>query len=99
MSTNTAAITPFWQRLREIMLYPSKPAAVVTVVMLGVLRLLALSPGPAGTLLGLVVFRGGGPVPGEQRQCIVRAGLDQRRHALDLRRAAVLLHRPLRHHR
>jgi len=58
MSTNTAAITPFWQRLREIMLYPSKPAAVVTVVMLGVLRLLALIPGPAGTLLGLLIWVG-----------------------------------------
>jgi hypothetical protein len=58
MSTNTAAITPFWQRLREIMLYPSKPAALMTVVGLGVLRLFALFPGLPGLIFGLLIWVG-----------------------------------------
>ena len=58
MSTNTAAITPFWQRLREIMLYPSRPAALMTVIVLAVLRLIAMLPGLFGILISLLLWVG-----------------------------------------
>ena len=58
MSTNTAAITPFWQRLREIMLYPSRPAALLTVIVLAVLRLIAMLPGLFGIVISLLLWVG-----------------------------------------
>lgn len=57
MNTSTAAITPFWERLREITLYPSKPAALMTVVLLAALRLLGFLPGVGG-LVNLAISVG-----------------------------------------
>ena len=55
MNTSSPAITPFWQRLREITLYPSRPAALMTVVLLALLRLLAFLPG-VGWIVGLAIW-------------------------------------------
>lgn len=55
--TTTTAITPFWERLREITLYPAKPAALMTVVLLAVLRLLGFVPG-VGWILDLLIWVG-----------------------------------------
>lgn len=48
-------IVPFWQRLSEITLYPAKPAAMITIGVLALARLLGLLPGLAGWLLDLLV--------------------------------------------
>lgn len=48
-------IVPFWQRLSEITLYPAKPAALITIGVLALARLLGLLPGFAGWLLDLLV--------------------------------------------
>lgn len=48
-------IVPFWQRLNEITLYPAKPAALITIGVLALARLLGLLPGFAGWLLDLLV--------------------------------------------
>lgn len=48
-------IVPFWQRLSEISLYPAKPAAMITIGVLALARLLGLLPGLAGWLLDLLV--------------------------------------------
>lgn len=48
-------IVPFWQRLREITLYPAKPAAMITIGVLAVAKLLGLLPGLVGWVLDLIV--------------------------------------------
>lgn len=48
-------IVPFWQRLNEITLYPAKPAAMITIGVLALARLLGLLPGLVGWLLDLLV--------------------------------------------
>ncbi len=57
MNTISADITPFWHRLREISLYPGKPAAAATVVLLAFLRLLMFVPG-VGWFLNLLIWVG-----------------------------------------
>jgi hypothetical protein len=48
-------IVPFWQRLREISLYPTQSGALITLVVLSLARLLGLLPG-VGMLLNLLVM-------------------------------------------
>ena len=55
MTTNEAAIVPFWQRLREICLYPAHPAALTTLAALAVSQLVA-SYLPLGFFIGLIVW-------------------------------------------
>ncbi len=52
---STRAIVPFWHRLREITLYPAKPAALMTVLLLAALRLLAFLPG-VGWLVNVAIW-------------------------------------------
>ena len=49
------SIVPFWQRLREITLYPAKTASLITIGVLALAKLLGLLPGLVGWLLDLVV--------------------------------------------
>lgn len=51
---NDQAIVPFWQRLREITLYPTQPAALITIGVLALARLLGLFP-MVGWILDLLV--------------------------------------------
>jgi len=48
-------IVPFWQRLSDITLYPAKPAALITIGVLALARLLGMLPGLVGWLLDLLV--------------------------------------------
>lgn len=48
-------IVPFWQRLREISLYPAQTGAMVTLVVLSLARLLGLLPG-VGRIVNLLVM-------------------------------------------
>jgi len=57
MNTPAAAITPFWQRLDEIALYPSRPASLITLIVLSLVKVLTLLPSTVGSLLiGLLVL-------------------------------------------
>ncbi|MBL8299111.1 MAG: hypothetical protein JNN30_12300 [Rhodanobacteraceae bacterium] len=49
-------IVPFWQRLREISLYPTQPGAMVTLIVLSLARLLGLLPGVGGIANLLVMI-------------------------------------------
>ena len=49
------SIVPFWQRLREITLYPAKTASLITIGVLALAKLLGLLPGLVGWLLDLIV--------------------------------------------
>jgi hypothetical protein len=49
------SIVPFWQRLREITLYPAKTASLITIGVLALAKLLGLLPGLIGWLLDLIV--------------------------------------------
>ncbi|HSX62997.1 MAG TPA: tetratricopeptide repeat protein [Tahibacter sp.] len=51
---NTPTIVPFWQRLREISLYPSQTGALITLVVLSLARVLGLLPG-VGRIVTLLV--------------------------------------------
>ncbi|MEO8670132.1 MAG: DUF4013 domain-containing protein [Tahibacter sp.] len=53
----TEPITPFWERLREICLYPAQGSALMTIGVLAVLRLLGFVPG-VGFVLNLLVSVG-----------------------------------------
>lgn len=48
-------IVPFWQRLSEITRYPAQPAALITIGVLALARLLGLLPGLTGWFLDLLV--------------------------------------------
>lgn len=48
-------IVPFWQRLREISLYPAQSGALITLTVLSLARLLGLLPG-IGRLINLLVM-------------------------------------------
>lgn len=48
-------IVPFWQRLREISLYPAQPGALITLIVLSLARLLGLLPG-VGRIVTLLVL-------------------------------------------
>lgn len=52
---NDQPIVPFWQRLSEITLYPAKPAALITIGVLSLARLLGMLPGLVGWVLDLLV--------------------------------------------
>lgn len=57
MNTPTAEITPFWQRLGEIALYPSRPASLITLIVLSLVKGLTLLPSTvAALLIGLIVL-------------------------------------------
>lgn len=59
MNTPTEAITPFWQRLDEIALYPSRPASLITIGVLSLVKVLTLLPTTIGSLLiSLLVLAG-----------------------------------------
>jgi hypothetical protein len=51
MNTPSTAITPFWQRLGEIFLYPSRPASLITLIVLSLVKVLTLLPSTVGSLL------------------------------------------------
>ncbi|WP_257386124.1 tetratricopeptide repeat protein [Tahibacter caeni] len=48
-------IVPFWQRLNDITRYPAKPAALITIGVLALARLLGMLPGLVGWILDLLV--------------------------------------------
>ncbi len=48
-------IVPFWQRLREISLYPTQPGALITLIVLSLARLLGLLPG-VGRIVTVLVL-------------------------------------------
>jgi tetratricopeptide (TPR) repeat protein len=48
-------IAPFWQRLREISLYPTQPGALITLIVLSLARLLGLLPG-VGRIVTVLVL-------------------------------------------
>jgi hypothetical protein len=52
---NDQAIVPFWQRLREITLYPTQTSALITICVLALARLVGLLPGLVGWFLDLLV--------------------------------------------
>ena len=47
---------PFWNRLNGIALYPFKDAALVTLIVLSVVSVLSLFPGPGGIIFTIVVW-------------------------------------------
>ena len=53
---NRAKPVPFWNRLREIALYPFRGSAVITLILLTALSLLGFLPGLAGLILTCVVW-------------------------------------------
>ncbi|MEP7044663.1 MAG: hypothetical protein ABI843_16470 [Dokdonella sp.] len=55
MTTNEETIVPFWERLREICLYPAHPAALTTIAALALAQLVA-SYLPLGLFIGLIVW-------------------------------------------
>lgn len=54
-SQDVSAIEPFWRRLRKISLYPMQPAALGTIALFAVLRLLGLLP-VAGIWINLLLW-------------------------------------------
>ncbi|HEY0230913.1 MAG TPA: DUF4013 domain-containing protein [Dokdonella sp.] len=54
-TTNEEAIVPFWERLREISLYPAHPAALTTIAALA-LSQLVVGYLPFGFFIGLIVW-------------------------------------------
>ncbi|MET0226051.1 MAG: hypothetical protein ABW187_06400, partial [Dokdonella sp.] len=55
MTTTDEAIVPFWERLREICLYPAHPAALTTLAALAASQLVARHL-PLGFVFGLIVW-------------------------------------------
>lgn len=55
-ATNRATPVPFWNRLREIALYPFRGSALITLILLTVMSLLGFLPGLAGLILTCVVW-------------------------------------------
>ncbi len=53
---NQAPIVPFWNRLREISLYPMHADAMLTISVLAVCHLVGYLPGLIGTIADLVVW-------------------------------------------
>lgn len=53
---NRAKPVPFWNRLRDIALYPFRGSAGITLILLTVLSLLGFLPGLAGLILTCVVW-------------------------------------------